>query len=285
MIRSILVPLGEGLPAIGALEFAFWLAGKYHCHLHALAVIDVKAFEIPIMGTPDGFMPSVVTPPLDESQSLLEEFRAAARENLEKFAAECATRGLTCSCESRTGIPGEIVVREAVAHDLVVMARKGYSRTARPNIKVEPVVQHVIRGSIRPVLVAAAGFPESGDIQRILVAFDGSVHAARSLTIAAELGARASVQCMLLTVAGSEEAGQEILAPAEAYLYHHGVSPVRKVVRGTKPSELICELAEASRADLLVMGAYGHSPIREMIFGSTSEQVLSQCGSTVILQS
>jgi nucleotide-binding universal stress UspA family protein len=285
MIRSILLPIADGPISNSAKECAFWLAQKDGSRIHALAVIDVKAFEIPVLGTPDGFMPSVVTPPLEESQTLLDEMATAAKERLNQFAAECAARSIPCSTDTKTGIPGDLVAREAVAHDIVVMARTGYSRAGGPQGKVDPMVTHVLRASIRPVLVAGRGFSAGADIRVILVAFDSSVHASRALLAAAELGARPGVRCKLVTVASSEEGGKETLAPAESFLCHHGVVPEKQVVIGSKPSEVICGLVTSAGADILIMGAYGHSPMREMIFGSTTEKVLSHCGATVLLQS
>jgi nucleotide-binding universal stress UspA family protein len=118
-----------------------------------------------------------------------------------------------------------------------------------------------------------------------MAAFDGSSHAARALTPAAELSALFGLECQLVCVAPTEEAGEEVLAPAEAFLYHHGITPKKKVVIGSKASELLCDVAAAAGTDILVMGAYGHSPIREMFFGCTTERVLSHCEATVILQS
>jgi len=285
MIRSILFPLADGNPAASAREFALWLARTESGHLQFLAVIDVKAFEVPVLGTPDGFMPTVVAPPVQEGRSLLAELTASAREHLERCAAECAARGLSCSTEIRTGIPGEVIAREAVAHDLVVMARMGYSRPAGAAEQLDPLVPQVIRGSIRPVLVAGRKFPASGDVRTIMVAFDGSAHAGRALSVAAQLGRRSHVECTLATVAGSDQEGLDTLAPAEAYLYHHGLVPKRHVAIGAKASDSICELVTSLGADVLVMGAYGHGPIREMLFGSTTEHVLKMCACTVILQS
>jgi nucleotide-binding universal stress UspA family protein len=103
--------------------------------------------------------------------------------------------------------------------------------------------------------------------------------------VAAELSARPGVNCTIVTIAPSEDAGREILGPAEAYLHRHGIAPQRHVAAGSKPSEMICELVATSGAQILVMGAYGHRPVREMLFGSTTERVLSHCGVAVVLQS
>jgi nucleotide-binding universal stress UspA family protein len=285
MIRSILLPLSEAPLASATRDYAFWLAGKEGSCINALAVIDVKAFEIPVLGTPDGFMPSVVTPPLAESQSLMTELTAVAKDRLGQFAAECDRANIRYSTETRTGLPGEVIARRAIAHDIVVMSRSGYTRAAVPENRVDPLVSDVIRGSIRPVLVTGMSFPGNGEVRKIVVAFDGSSHAARALLVAAELGARPGVECTILTVSPSQEAAQEIIEPAEAFLYHHGLVPRKQVVPGSRASEVICEVATGLRADMLIMGAYGHAPVREMLFGSTTERVLSHCGTTVVLQS
>ncbi len=285
MIRSILFPIADGPISNNARDCAFWLARKDGSRVHAFAVIDVKAFEIPVLGTPDGFMPSVVTPPIEDSQSLLDEMVAAAKERLGRLAQECDSRHIPCSTDTKTGILADLIAREAFAHDIVVMARTGYSRASGTQAKVDPLVPQVLRESIRPVLVAGRDFSEGSDIRTVLVAFDGSVHAGRALPAAAELGARPGVTCKLMTVASSRDSGLETLAPAEAFLYHHGVVPEKQVVIGTKPSEIICDLVSAAHADILIMGAYGRSPVREMLFGSTTERVLAHCGSTVLLQS
>ncbi len=286
MLASILLPLADSSHTAHARDFAFWLAAKGGGHLQGLALINVRSFEIPVLGTADGFMPSVVSPPVAESQALLEEMTRLARERVEQFARTCSQRGLSCSTDVRTGIPGDLIAREAIAHDIVVMSRLGYERMTREDDpSVDPLVSSVIRGSIRPVAVAGREFPADGAVRRIMVAFDGSVHAARALSIAVELGAGFGIECVLATIAPSEAAAQEILAPAEAYMCHHGMTPTKQVAVGSKPSELLCDLVSASDSDILIMGAYGHSPIREVFFGSTTERVLSHCEASVILQS
>ncbi len=286
MLASILLPMAEWPQATSAWDFAFWLAGKNNGHIQALSVIDIKSFEIPVLGTADGFMPSVVSPPIAESQALMDELSRLAKERLDKFAHACRGKGLTCSTEVKTGIPGEIIAREAVAHDVVVMSRIGYMRTPKGESKsIDPLVSSVIRGSIRPVLVAGKAFTAAGTIKNLMIAFDGSIHAARALTTALDLCTEYGLKCVLTCVAPTEESGLEILEPAEDYLCHHGLTPTKKVVIGTKASEMLCDIVLVAGTDILIMGAYGRSPIREMLFGSTTERVLSHCEATVILQS
>lgn len=285
MIRSILLVLGESPYDASAKNFAYWLARKEGSRIQALAVIDIAAFEVPVIGTPDGFMPSVVTPPLRESRNLLSELTAMAKERLDRFANQCSSRGIPCYTECKTGIPGDVISRASVSHDIVILSRAGYSRIANPEDSIDGFVAPAIRASVRPVLVAGANFHENTEIRSVLVAYDGSRHCARALPLAADLAARPGVACTLLSVAQSEELGQDILEPAEAYLYHRGIKPQKRIQVGTKPSDIICDIAISAGIDLLIMGAYGHSPIREVLFGSTTEHVLSKCRANVILQS
>jgi nucleotide-binding universal stress UspA family protein len=285
MIRSILLALSEAPYDANAKNYAFWLARKEGSHIHGLAVIDIAAFEVPVLGTPDGFMPSVVAPPLKESQSLMNDLSIVAQERLDRFTDQCVSRSIPSSIEMKTGIPGEVISRAAIAHDIVVLSRTGYNRMAGGKDEVDSFVAEVIRQSVRPVLVAGSEFREGSDIRNVLVAYDGSDHSARSLLVAAELAARPGVSCTLATVVPSDDLGQEILEPAEAFLYHHGVTPQKQIIIHSKPSEVICSLAASGGVDILVMGAYGHSSIRKVLFGSTTERIISHCGVNVILQS
>jgi nucleotide-binding universal stress UspA family protein len=285
MIRSILLALAEPPHDTGAKNYAFWLAKKVGSRIHALSIIDIEAFEVPVLGAPDGFMPSVVPTPINESQSLLKGLTELAKERIDQFSRQCESRGIPFSVEIQTGIPGEVICRTAVAHDIVVLSRSGYNRIAHANDAIDSLIAPVIKGSVRPVLVAGSAFSEGSDVRNILVAYDGSSHAARALLVASELAARPGVSCTLITVASSEDEGQEVLATAEVFLFHHGLAPKKQVVISSKPSEVICELVVSGGFDLLIMGAYGHRTIREVLFGSTTGRVLSHCAVNVVLQS
>jgi nucleotide-binding universal stress UspA family protein len=285
MIRSILLALAESPFDASARNYAFWLARKEGSHIHALVVIDIAAFEVPVLGSPDGFMPSMVTPPVKENRSLMEDLTAVADERLNQFSRQCEIRGIPCSTEIKAGIAGEVISRSAVAHDIIVVSRTGYDRISNSRGHVDSVIAPIIRASVRPVLVAGSEFREDSELGKVLVAFDGSSHSARALMVAAELASRPGVSCTVITVSHSEEAGREVLAPAEEFLFHHGITPKIQVSISSKPADVICGIVASGKADLLIMGAYGHSPIREVLFGSTTERVLSNCTANVILQS
>ena len=280
MIQSILLPLSDNVVPESAVDCALWLANSYNCRIHALAIVDIKSYEMPVLGTPDGFMPSVVAPPIEESQALLSEVTAQVKGQMGSFAERCRERKVPCSTDMRIGVPGEIIAQASVAHDLVVMARAAHGRTA-PLQNLDSLLPPVIRSSVRPIWVPSAAF---NDVKGVLIAYDGSVHASRVLSTAMTLASRSQIECHLVNIAASEETGLKVLEPADAYLRNHGIEALKRVVKGSHAADTICDLMEHSGLDVLLMGAYGHSPIREMIFGSTTEKVLSHCDSSVVLQ-
>lgn len=285
MIRSILLALTDGPGDDSAKNIAFWLARKEGSHVHGLAVIDITAFEIPMIGSPDGFMPSVVPHSFRESQDLMQEMTSKCRGRLDRFAGQCSARRISCSTETRTGIPADTISQAGIAHDITVISRSGYGSGPDSKEGVDSIVAPVIRNSVRPVLVAGTEFSEESDIRNILIAYDGSQHAARALQVAAELGSRPGTRCTILSVVPTEDAGPEIISPAESFLAHHGIAVEERIEISTKPSSVVRDYVLSGKVDLLIMGAYGHSPIREVIFGSTTEQILSHCSISAILQS
>ena len=79
----------------------------------------------------------------------------------------------------------------------------------------------------------------------------------------------------------ADEAGR-ILDEAEKYLANYDVSCEKKHLQGS-PENKICEFAQDHAYDLIVMGAYGHSRIREAILGSTTQTVMRKAQMPVLL--
>jgi len=138
----------------------------------------------------------------------------------------------------------------------------------------------------RPVLVVpyAGEFPTIGN--RALIAWNGSVEAARAVTAAIPLIRRATKVTVTIfsPKADAEAHGEEPGADIALYLARHGV----EVEVTTRPGPIdvgnaILAQAADIDADLLVMGCYGHSRFREMMLGGASRTVLSSMTLPVLL--
>ena len=127
----------------------------------------------------------------------------------------------------------------------------------------------------RPVLVVPNGFAGEQVGSRILVAWSGTREAARAAFDALPLMARAQ-SVHVVSVSGESFGADTVLAGdlADA-LAGHGirVSSEEIVASGAEVSDLLLSRASSLGADLLVMGAYGHSRWREYVFGGVTRAI------------
>ncbi|TLF49546.1 universal stress protein [Halomonas urmiana] len=143
----------------------------------------------------------------------------------------------------------------------------------------------------------------------ILVPLDGSSHAEKALTVAAQLARGTGVTLHLMTVAefppdniglftggtaepfseedreklaaGMKDEARKIIDQARGAVDLEGIE-VEEVVRQGRPAECINEAAESLGVDAIIMGSRGVSDMRGMVFGSVSHKVSHTAGCTVI---
>ncbi len=132
-----------------------------------------------------------------------------------------------------------------------------------------------------PVLVVSNDVPLSAPLSRACIAWDGGDESARALRAATPLLAGCGA-VEVLTVA--EKSGGFPATDALRYLSRHGVkAELRELVRaGTTEETLAVEVARGG-ADLLVMGAFGHSRMREYIFGGVTRYFLEASPTPALL--
>ncbi|MEY9626348.1 nucleotide-binding universal stress UspA family protein [Sinorhizobium fredii] len=125
--------------------------------------------------------------------------------------------------------------------------------------------------SARPVLFAAHRQSVTLLPKRILLAWNSSLEAARAAREALEIMKRAEEVNVVLVdpTAASARNGEEPGADIATYLARHGIKVTvdRLPSAGRRVEEVLNQHAVDSSADLIVMGAYGHSRVREKVFG------------------
>ncbi len=273
MIKRILVPVNGGEAAARGVRYAAALAARYKAHIIGLSVIDVRLLENPFVrdiATGTGTPPFLNYP--DGIAAVLEERGRAALETLQ---SECGTAGVTCETSVATGVvPLEIVERAELA-DLIVMGR-----TTRHGERMEEfagsTTESVARHATVPVLVTAADGPGGGGC---LAAYDGSPHARNALRTAVEVAAEWQMPLHLLVVSDTP---QPLLDEARGYVQSHNIAVEYKTRTG-KPGGQIAACAADCGATLIVMGAFGHTKLRELIAGSVTVQTLHHAPCPVLL--
>ena len=194
-----------------------------------------------------------------------------------KLAQDAARQLLACARDRATALGvtqldgrlrhGELVdtLQEAEADARLFVLGEHYHATRPSRIHLDHHVERVIRSVKRPVLVATQ--------ERFVMAFDGSATARKTVAMVATSPLLKGLP-VLVAMAGADNATtQQQLEWARGTLEAVGFEVTLAAVPG-EPEQALPALVQSEGAGLLVMGAYGHSRIRQLIVGSTTTTLL-----------
>jgi nucleotide-binding universal stress UspA family protein len=204
----------------------------------------------------------------------LAECKARAKAATARF--EASARGAALSAESRvleaseTGA-GEMFASLARRYDISVIAQP---RSDDPASQI--ILEGALFGSGRPVLVVPYIQKDALRLNRVLLCWDGSRSAARAFADATPFLER-SKNIEIITIATKDDNRSEI---SGADIAHHlarhklKVDLKRIVAPDTDVPNTILSHAADSSTDLIVMGGYGHSRLREFVLGGATRGIL-----------
>lgn len=170
--------------------------------------------------------------------------------------------------ESIDGPIETAIARRGRAADLVVIAN---SRSDRSQ-DADRIREVALFSTGRPVLVAPDA-PADALGSRVVVAWNGSAEAARAVEAAMPFLRNAEDVTVATIVNNADE--PDTIVDMVSYLDLHGVDAgqMRHIAHGASSKELV-EIAELRDADLLVMGAYTHSRLRELFVGGATKDLM-----------
>ncbi len=161
---------------------------------------------------------------------------------------------------------------------LIVIGKRGQT-TETDESHLGSNFERVVRASHRPILVASRDFRP---IRRFLLAFDGGASAMKAVSYLAGNPAFNGLECQMLSVTEPTSAAKQKLENAADSLRTAGYA-VETEIKAGQPEAVICEKIKSGGIDLLLMGAYGHSRIRNLIIGSTTTAMIRSCKIPVLL--
>ena len=275
--KTILVYLNDERRAGDLLDVATNIADRQSAHLIGLYVV------------PSGIYGS----PTHMGARLIESGRQSFRSEGQRIgdAFEKATRGRSLVAEWRVVEPphdhpgpAEIVLDNARVSDLVIA---GQADDSWENSLLLDFPERIVLESGRPTLVVphAGRFPKCGS--RVLVAWNGKREAARAAFDALPLLETAEAVRILAVDWSEEDAGlsRGPLTEIGAALARHAVSceTAQSVAPDTEVADDLLNRAADFSADLIVMGCYGHSRLRELVSGGASRSILQNMTMPVLM--
>ncbi len=278
MYQNILLCTDGSPAADAAAEYAIWFGKKLKARLRALYVTDIRLLEGPWIADFSGAIGaqpySALLPQLQEIQ------REKATTVLAAVEKRCRDGGVACETSYDTGSLAQIILENEGKADIIVLGQHGEHAPWLAGA-LGSSVERVVRASVKPCLITPDKFRQ---IQHVLIAYDGSEESSKALRAGIALAPALGAKVTITTVAalGDEDAASETLHKAKQQALEAGVAADVETLHGD-PEAKILELKESVGADLIVMGAYGHTRIREFILGSTTSHVLRKSDVPVLL--
>jgi nucleotide-binding universal stress UspA family protein len=212
-----------------------------------------------------------------------EEMRNSAHEVVSKLESEGSARGMkvnSLSLDSFEHADFDKLNEIVRLFDLVVIEQ---TNAREPETRPR-TIESIVFGSGRPVLIVPYFQARPATLNSVLVAWDGSAPAARALADALPLLARAD-RVELLSIDGKALGDSDGQGTAlTRHLLRHGIQATfKRMPSAGGIGDTLLSHATDMNADLLIMGAYGHSRVREAVFGGTTRTLLGSMTIPVLM--
>jgi len=282
-MKNILACTDGSLYAPSVYQHAAWAAQKLEASIHVLHMLNPH-HEKPVTTDFSGSIGFGAKSSLLEELVQLEATRAKIAQKRGQAIITHAQQSIQAAgiesvfADQKHGKLSEEITEYERDADLVLLGKRGNNADFETG-HLGSNLERVIRSCQHPVLVAARAFTP---IKSFALAYDGSESAQKAVDYAAASPLLQGTQCHLLYVGPAEAEIESSLATAAAKLIAAGLE-VKLQQRSGEPQEVILEFVTQQKIDLLVMGAYGHSQIRQFIVGSTTSALIRQVQISVLL--
>jgi nucleotide-binding universal stress UspA family protein len=282
--RTILVHADGTEDANRCLNMGFRMARRLESHIKVLHVRFDPKDTVPLLG--EGMSVAMIEDMMDiaekeggtrSSQARL-NFEAIVAEQQVKIADSPVDNGFSACWFEEVGREDDCIAAHGRLADLIVSARP----TAESDVSTNLTLNAAIFETGRPVLVVPpTECPDPGN--RVVISWNGSAQSARAVASALPI-LKAAESVTSFTVDSGKTSGER--APElTSYLRWHGIESKAQAISGppsTVGAKLIDDLM-SENADLLVMGAYTHSRMRQMILGGVTRYILEHSPVPVLM--
>ena len=282
-MRKMLAFIDGSIYSDSVCDHVIWAAAGDQSDVSLFNVIEVPS-DIDVPSNFSGSLGAEAKNKLLSELSELDQKRAKLAQKKGRLVLELSRERLIqgglrkVETHLRTGDFVTTVTEYQDNSDLIIMGKRGEAADFA-KLHLGSNLERLIRSTNKPVLVAARSFKP---IKKILVAFDGGRSSYGAIDYIASNKPYSELKCLIVIVGEEGSRGYTQAIHAENLLKKGAVDYTFFHERG-EPEKVISDCVEKHGVDLLVMGAYGHSRIRNLIIGSTTTQMIRSCLVPVLL--
>ena len=264
MIKDMVVNLGLGAND-PASDFAISVADAFEAHVLGVAFVYDPVIPGSVMG---GIPPEFIESQRRESENKVQQAIARFEQVAKRVGVAYETRTLNASIAGAADRLGHLARR----FDLAIVGQPERERAAA----AEVVDEGVLFDSGRPVMFVPYIQKSGLKLDRVMLCWDGSRAATRAINDAMPFLEKAKQVELVIVASKAGKANELTGADMGQHLARHGLKV--EVKRITSPdidvTSTILSYAADSSADMIVMGGYGHSRLREFILGGVTRGLL-----------
>jgi nucleotide-binding universal stress UspA family protein len=273
-IRRIEVPIFGKDAVRGVLDAACTVAARFEAQIE-VRFIRPAASDAALYDAGFGFASASL---IDQIEKEGEAAAAAAHRSFEEWCKERAARP-RIDWFVEEGHTGAIIAQRGCLADLILLQRAG-----EKDATIDEPFEAAVYGAGKLAMVVDQELP-ANFLDHVLIAWNESTESARAIAQSLPFLAQAGrVSIFSAGEGGSEPANVKDLI---SYLSLHGIAATASVcapvVGVGSVAQLLFDTLQAKQATLLVMGAYTHGRVRQMLFGGVTQHVLTTPGVPALL--
>jgi nucleotide-binding universal stress UspA family protein len=271
----VLACIDQSTYASHVTEYAAWAAKRLKIGLELLHVIDrnpdLEALQDRSGSIGVNEQENLLKKIVDEDERRSREARETGRQFLNALRLRALSMGLTAvDMRQRHGGLVDSLVQYQKSTRLIVMGRRGAS-SGTTERDLGRNLERVVRALNRPILTVTDAFTEP---KRLMIAYDAGRAARNALNMVCTSPAFQGVHCSLVMVKKNESRdAPKLLEQALDRLQAAGLAADSHLLIGDVKT-MMARSMQALAIDLLVMGAYTHSPLRSLFMGSHTTDLL-----------
>jgi nucleotide-binding universal stress UspA family protein len=265
MIKDAIVNLTVGARRNVAADYAVSLARTFGAHLCAISF----AYEAVLPGTVFG---GVAAELIQAQRAASQKAARTAVDHFQTAVREAGVAAESHLLDAGVAAAADTFARLARRFDLSVVTQ------AEPNQLPDRdlIIEGVLFGAGRPVLIVPYVQEQGFKLDHVTVCWDGSRSAARAVGDAMPLLSRAKEIEVVVVATNSEKTNEIPGADITHHLARHNLKvKLHRLVAGDLDvANVILSHAADAASDLIVMGGYGHSRLREFVLGGVTREIL-----------
>ncbi len=267
MIKRILLPLDPSPYSEAATDYAIQIAIETNAQIDGMVILDIPGIEKSVGAVAMGGL--YWADKLEKKRA--EEAHERVNSLLKKFKARCNEKNVEANETKYQGSPGACIIKNSIYYDMIVMGLRTYYKFEtddEPGNTLDKVLGH----TITPILAVPDKYSsiENGNA---LIAFNGSLPAAKALQGFVQLAIKENINIRIINSSDNKEEGDTYLQQAKAYVKTYIDCEIETI---WTPGDIIDVVNKDHRdwADLFVVGAHSKSGILDFMVGSLTKNLI-----------